>query len=477
MKYYVRTTGERELDKTFSQIPYQLLIDDQHQFINILADQLLSISDDDAILLEDDIILCRNFKERIESVILERPSEIINFFTWPHEYFLSEHKKFFSYNQCTYFPKEKLQLLGSYIKEHFNELTTQAHKMKKVPTVEYLIRHSMQSLGELNYVYRPCLVQHLDTGSLINHDLPEMRRTPYFIDYLEDLKLSYTDCADPEIQQQLYDYMCEQFDEIDKYYQIFKYSSTDIESLIVGYGTVGKNLHEELKALKPDIYDKYKTEYNTRRHIKYDFCFICVDTPYNKDNPCDISQVEAALQENDAYIYIIKSTILPGTTDMLKQKYHKRIVFSPEYYGGTQHCNNFDFNFTILGGTEYDCIPVQQLLQKIYDARHVFRIVSPAMAELAKYMENSYLGMKVAFCNQFFRIAESYGVNYEQLRELFILDERVNPSHTFVYRDKPYYDTHCLNKDIPAITEAAPCNTQLLQSVIDYNEFCKKNLK
>jgi UDP-glucose 6-dehydrogenase len=82
-------------------------------------------------------------------------------------------------------------------------------------------------------------------------------------------------------------------------------------------------------------------------------------------------------------------------------------------------------------------------------------------------MENSYLAMKVSFCNQFFDIAEHAGVNYEELRELFIMDPRVNPSHTFVYRDKPYWDSHCLNKDVPAIAEEY--DATLLKSLIEYN--------
>ena len=249
----------------------------------------------------------------------------------------------------------------------------------------------------------------------------------------------------------------------------------DKKVLIVGYGTVGHNLHKELSVLNCDIYDKYKTENNTKKNIKYDFCFICVDTPYSKENPCDISQVENALQENEAEIYIIKSTVLPTTTEMLSNKYNKRIIFSPEYYGGTQHCNNFNFNFTILGGNKKDCIPVQQLLQRVYDATHIFRLVDAKTAELTKYMENCYLGMKVAFCNQFYEISNSYGVDYEDVRELFVLDPRVNSSHTFVYRDHPYFDSHCLNKDIPAITETSKCNTSLLQALLKYNEDMKSS--
>jgi UDP-glucose 6-dehydrogenase len=86
-------------------------------------------------------------------------------------------------------------------------------------------------------------------------------------------------------------------------------------------------------------------------------------------------------------------------------------------------------------------------------------------------MENSYLATKVSFCQQFYRVAKQLGISYEELRELFILDPRVNPSHTFIYEDKPYWDSHCLNKDVIAIAEEY--DMQLLKDVINFNEFCK----
>lgn len=250
-----------------------------------------------------------------------------------------------------------------------------------------------------------------------------------------------------------------------------------MKGLIVGYGVVGKNLHREYKALTLDIYDKFKTEYNTKKSdTVYDIAFICVDTPFiSKDNPCDISQVEEAICENDARIYVIKSTVLPGTTQALCEKYNKTIIFSPEYYGGTQHCNRFNFDFTILGWDKKACIEVQQALQHCFDGRHTFHITDSKTAELTKYMENSYLATKVSFCCAFNEIAESYGVNYEELRELFILDPRINPSHTFVYRSSPYWNSHCLNKDVRAI--AYQNNNKFLNGVIEYNEKCKENFK
>lgn len=237
--------------------------------------------------------------------------------------------------------------------------------------------------------------------------------------------------------------------------------------LIVGYGIVGKNLSEELCRLKPDIYDKYKTQFNTKRNIKYDITFICVDTPLLEDFSLNTKEVENAILENNSEIYVVKSTCPLGTVDLLKRKTNKRIVFSPEYYGNTQHCNNFEFNFTILGGDKADCIDIIQVLQSCYDARHIFRITDSITAELVKFMENSYLATKVSFCTQFYNICQKYNLSYEELRELFILDNRVNASHTFVYKDHPYWSTHCLDKDVPhiAYTEDA----ELLIDVCSFN--------
>ena len=243
------------------------------------------------------------------------------------------------------------------------------------------------------------------------------------------------------------------------------------DALIVGCGVVGTNLMRELAALEPDSYDKYKGV-DTRNLGGYRVAFVCVDTPRTDSDPCDATEVRNAIMENDADVYVVKSTVLPGTTERLRDETGKRVVFSPEYYGATQHCNNFGFDFTILGGDEGDCWQVAQLLQRAYDGRHSFRVTDARTAELAKYMENCWLATKVSFCNQFARIAGQAGVRYGELRELFALDPRVNPSHTFVYEDRPYWQSHCLDKDVAAAAEAF--DAPLLDAVIAFNEECKK---
>ncbi len=248
-----------------------------------------------------------------------------------------------------------------------------------------------------------------------------------------------------------------------------------MDTLIIGHGVVGSNLERELKKLDPDVCDKYKQgpEHNRYREgAHYDIAFVCVDTPLTGTEDCDTSEVANAIREHDADLYVIKSTVYPGFTKAIADKMNKSVVFSPEYYGGTQHCNNFDFNFTIIGGEKEAAKQLIQCLQKVYDARHTFHITDSTTAELAKYMENSYLATYVSFCHQFFFIAEKFGSSYEELRELFVLDPRVNPSHTFVYRDHPYWQSHCLDKDVPTIANAA--DAPLLKAVIAFNEECKQ---
>ena len=243
--------------------------------------------------------------------------------------------------------------------------------------------------------------------------------------------------------------------------------------IVVGYGVVGQLEYKNMEKLKPDIYDKYKTEVNTKKDIKYDLAFVAVPTNQTETDLCDVTQVRAALDEVDADVYVIKSTVLPGTCDRFVEETGKRIVFSPEHSGATQHCNNWSYDFTILGGDKEDCCKVIQALQKVYDGRHQFKMTDRKTAEISKYMLNSFLATKVSFCNQFFELCKSLGCSYEELRELFVLDTRIGPAHTFCYADAPYWDSHCFNKDVPAI--AYTFNMPLLQAVNEFNNKQKED--
>ena len=241
--------------------------------------------------------------------------------------------------------------------------------------------------------------------------------------------------------------------------------------LFVGYGVMGQYEASRLAKLKPDIYDKYKTEVNTVRPIHYDLAFVAVPTD-TIDGKCDLTNVEDAIKNTDAEVIVIKSTVSPGSTREFAAKYGKRLVFSPEFSGVTQHAKDFPQNFTILGGKREDCHYVQQILQHVFNATHYFKIVDFETAELTKYMINCFLATKISFCNAFWEVAHQFGVDYDEMRECVLLDERIGRPHTFVYDDAPYWDSHCFNKDYPAIANLT--NNEFMLSVVDYNNHMKE---
>ena len=247
----------------------------------------------------------------------------------------------------------------------------------------------------------------------------------------------------------------------------------DKRILIVGYGNIGRHMYRELERLSPSIYDRHIPEYTSAINDYYDFAFICVPTDMLPDGSADISIVEEVVALVSADIIVIKSAVPVGTTDSLAEKYKKNIIVSPEYYGTTQHSSESP-NFLILGGDIRHSRKVAQLYYTIKSGSFRIKFSDTKTAELAKYMENSFLALKVTFCSEFKTIADSFGIVYEELRELFIMDERMGDSHTFVYDNQPYYDSHCMNKDIPALIKFAN-NPPLMSKMAEINQTHRRN--
>ena len=211
IKYFVRTTNERILDRTYAQIDYKKLVDLEHNPVKSFIEQLKIINDFDSVLLEDDLILCKDFKNKIEEIINQYSNEIINFFTVPMMYFKTKKDFGFCYNQCTYYPKGKALLIANEI-EYI--LKNDIH-YKNCPQYDILENRALFNLNIKHIKYRPCLVQHLDKDTLIQHESHNPRRSPYFIDYLEKLEISYKEAY--KYKDKLVEILNKKFKDIDKH--------------------------------------------------------------------------------------------------------------------------------------------------------------------------------------------------------------------------------------------------------------------
>lgn len=254
--------------------------------------------------------------------------------------------------------------------------------------------------------------------------------------------------------------------------------------LICGYGNIGKHILKEFRSIVRDfyIYDRYKDtvqaygcswhcNYSTILEKEYDVAFVCVPTEMNEDGSCDMSEVLWVLDRLKNVKNIVIRSAIPPTKNIT---YANNVFISPEFYGTTQHCEESP-NFCILGGDKHNSSPVVQLYQQVKDGSFRFIFTDFNTAALAKYMENCWIATKVTFCNEFASIGKEFGVDYAALRECWLADPRVSPSHTFVYEDKPYYDSHCLNKDIPALRFFTH-NSPLMDAVAKINKSRKDEL-
>ena len=234
---------------------------------------------------------------------------------------------------------------------------------------------------------------------------------------------------------------------------------------VIGHGYVGES---QSFAFSPSfdvrVYDKdsLKSTHAQNEVLDSDFIFVCVPTPMKKDGSQDLSFVESFFKTaKDGPIYIIKSTIIPGTTNLLNEKFKNlKIVFSPEFL--TERTAKLDIltqTRIIIGGDK----DLTSKVRKIYDIRFKNKTVietDSLTAEYIKYMNNTFFASKVSIMNEFYRLANHLGVDWETALYGFVSDQRIGDSHLNVPGPdgKLGFGGTCFPKDINAFISFAKKN-------------------
>lgn len=246
---------------------------------------------------------------------------------------------------------------------------------------------------------------------------------------------------------------------------------------IVGYGHVGTAMKDLFKDAA--IYDKYKGIGSREEINKCDVTFVCVPTPMSEDGSCDTTAVEEVISWCEAKVLVLRSTVRIGFTDEMVEKYHKEIVFQPEYYGETvahPFANLSDRKWLTFGGSRNGINAAIKAYQTVINADVTIYQSTSKEAEMAKYMENAFFATKVTFCNEMFDVCKKLGIDYNVVRELWTADPRIGKFHTFVYEDNRGYGGSCLPKDISSLRKQGVENDvdmTLISSVIKKNSIIK----
>jgi len=255
---------------------------------------------------------------------------------------------------------------------------------------------------------------------------------------------------------------------------------------VIGLGYVGQAVYEGLRSYYKvvtwcDLAEEplgllYATnkEQTKRDRVKdfdmvyCDIVFVCVPTPMNPDGSANVGIVEKVIANlhsislsellkgeiDSPPIIVIKSTVPPGTTKHLGEKFRgTQIVFNPEFLREANYLDDFiNQDHILIGGPRPATGIVKQMYTLPFPEVQITKTDS-TYAELVKYMTNCFLATKVSFANDMKKVCDHFDVDYDKVMEYATYDERLGKSHWNV----PGPDGHlgfggtCFPKDMNAL--------------------------
>lgn len=255
---------------------------------------------------------------------------------------------------------------------------------------------------------------------------------------------------------------------------------------IVGQGFVGTAVREKFKNnFKVFAYDKDETKSIISEEGESDMftigdglqistlveecniIFVCVPTPMFENGECDTSIVKSVLvnlaeeaeDQKKSITVILKSTVPPGTTQILNKISDKiSVVFSPEFLTEANATEDFNTQNRIILGIDYMELvdPMRNLFKTCFPDADIL-IFNSNEAEMTKYTTNLFLATKVSFFNDIYLLCEKLGINYDNVIEATMHDPRIGKSHYNVPGpDGDFgFGGHCFPKDLQAILKIA----------------------
>lgn len=233
---------------------------------------------------------------------------------------------------------------------------------------------------------------------------------------------------------------------------------------IIGLGFVGNAVAQSYHHKQVKFYDPFKSgsclsiEDLCDRHA----IFLCVPTPKSADGSCDTSIVESSLQALADLQYtglvIAKSTAPFEIYERFAEKLE--LAFVPEFLRGAHAVEDYlNSEFMIVGSNSWSIHSsvVEVLYNSDLHKLSSFRRLTIREACLVKYFENSFLATKVSLMNEFYFLAKTLGVNWENTIEALSLDKRIGQDHTQVPGPDGIFGWggHCLPKDTEALISIA----------------------
>ncbi len=238
-----------------------------------------------------------------------------------------------------------------------------------------------------------------------------------------------------------------------------------------------------------------------------DLTYVAVGTPSKPDGSIDLQYIESAakdigraLKTKDAYhVTIIKSTVIPGTTQnivkpALERESKKKcgadfgLCMNPEFLRqGSAFQDTINADRVVIGSHDDKSGDALESLYRDFYSGRVPPIIRTTLstAELIKYASNAMLATKISFINTIANMCEKIpGADVKVVATAMGLDKRIGP----LFLDAGLgYGGSCFPKDVKALiacSKAFGYTPELLDATEAVNkkqplkavEFCKQQL-
>lgn len=197
--------------------------------------------------------------------------------------------------------------------------------------------------------------------------------------------------------------------------------------------------------------------------------FLCLPTPRRPSGRIDLRPLGAGVRQladalprgGDRRLVVIKSTVVPGTTEGFVRPLLERrtgrtradlgVAANPEFLAeGSMVRDALTPDRIVIGTSE----PLDRdWLREAYRGfRAPIVCLTPTGAELVKYSANAFLALKVSFANEISRLAEPLGVDIDDVMRGVGLDPRIGPRFLSA---GPGFGGSCFAKDVQALVARA----------------------
>jgi len=227
--------------------------------------------------------------------------------------------------------------------------------------------------------------------------------------------------------------------------------------------------------------------------LQTDVSFICVGTPSTPNGHLDLSAIHKVTEQigeilrqkhTGRHVIAVRSTVLPGTGAAVSEIIARvsgrmpgqdfAVVSNPEFLREGSSVEDFDHPpFTLIGS---DCGWAAEVMREVYariDAP--FITTAPKVAELMKYVCNSFHALKITFANEVGNICKKLEIDSHQLMDVFCRDTKLNISKAYLNPGFAYGGS-CLPKDLKALRTIAHDHylaTPVLEAIEHSNELQK----